>query len=276
MGIVRPRGLTGMLPVVLFMHGGGWVLSSASTHDRFVRDLAVGAQSAAERKQARASAAATAQQEIAQFEARRQHEWRQMQDQMNRWWGALLRNDPEVVLSVLGEAFEDNEAPAAAVGIDGPEVALVVLAPSIDMIPERKPDRTPAGNLTLKKLTKGERASFHSTAVASHVLLTVKETLAVAPALSACRIVAIQHAGNDAYGQPRVDVLMAARFERGRLHGVLWNQAAALHIISDTATELVANLRKTTGEMQPIPLDREPEIAGLLGQLEVEDLVTRS
>jgi hypothetical protein len=33
------------------------------------------------------------------------------------------------------------------------------------MIPERKPDRTPAGNLTLKKLTKGERASFHSTAV---------------------------------------------------------------------------------------------------------------
>jgi hypothetical protein len=95
-----------------------------------------------------------------------------------------------------------------------------VLAPTLEMIPERKPDRTPAGNLTLKKLTKGERASFHSTAVASHVLLTVRETLAVAPALSACRIVAIRHAGDDAYGQPRVDVLMAARFERGRLHGV--------------------------------------------------------
>jgi hypothetical protein len=29
-------------------------------------------------------------------------------------------------------------------------------------------------------------------------------------------------------------------------------------IITDTATELVANLRKTTGEMQPISLDREP------------------
>jgi hypothetical protein len=91
--------------------------------------------------------------------------------------------------------------------------------------------------------------------------------------LSACRIVAIQHAGDDAYGQPRVDVVIAARFERGRLHGVLWNQIPALHIISDTATELVANYRKMAGEMQPIPLDREPEIVDLLRQLEVEDLV---
>jgi acetyl esterase/lipase len=44
--IVRPRGSTGTLPVVLYMHGGGWVLGSASTHDRFVRDLAVGAKAA--------------------------------------------------------------------------------------------------------------------------------------------------------------------------------------------------------------------------------------
>jgi len=230
----------------------------------------------AERKQARESAAAYAQQEITQREAQRKQVWRQTQDQMNLWWSALLRNDPEVVLSVLGEAFEDNEAPAAAVGVDGSEVALVVLAPSIEMIPERKPDQTPAGNLTLKKLTKSERASFHSTAVASYVLITVKEALAVAPALFACRIVALQHAGNDAYGQPRVDVLMAARFERGRLQGVHWNTTAAVRIVSDTATELVANFRRTTGEMQPVSLEREPEISGLLRQLEVEDLVARS
>jgi hypothetical protein len=69
---------------------------------------------------------------------------------------------------------------------------------------------------------------------------------------------------------------MAARFDRGRLHGVMWNTTAAVRIVSDTATELVANFRKTTGEMQPISLDREPEIVGLLRQLEVEDLVARS
>ncbi|MFD4602211.1 alpha/beta hydrolase [Streptomyces sp. NPDC058464] len=44
--IVRPQGATGMLPVVLYMHGGGWVLGNAGTHDRLVRELAVGAQAA--------------------------------------------------------------------------------------------------------------------------------------------------------------------------------------------------------------------------------------
>jgi acetyl esterase/lipase len=41
--IIKPRGATGMLPVVLYMHGGGWVLGNAGTHDRLVRELAVGA-----------------------------------------------------------------------------------------------------------------------------------------------------------------------------------------------------------------------------------------
>jgi acetyl esterase len=41
--IVRPPDAVGMLPVVLYMHGGGWVLGNAGTHDRLVRELAVGA-----------------------------------------------------------------------------------------------------------------------------------------------------------------------------------------------------------------------------------------
>jgi acetyl esterase/lipase len=44
--IVKPRGAEGLLPVVLFMHGGGWVLGNAGTHDRLVRDIAVGAEAA--------------------------------------------------------------------------------------------------------------------------------------------------------------------------------------------------------------------------------------
>ena len=229
-----------------------------------------------ERKQARVAAAATAEQHIAHLELQRQYEQRQLQAEMDQWWSALLRNDPETVLSVLAEAFSDNEAPAAAVGVDGSEVALVVLAPGIDAIPERKPDRTPAGNLTLKKLTKAERGSFHSTAVASHVLLTVKEALAVAPSLTGCRVVAIQHAGNNAYGQPRVDVVLAARFERHRLRNIVWSATSAPRIVSDASTELVANIRKTTNEMQPINLDREPEISKLLQQIELGDLLKDS
>ena len=36
--IVRPPGAVHQLPVVLYMHGGGWVLGNARTHDRLVRD----------------------------------------------------------------------------------------------------------------------------------------------------------------------------------------------------------------------------------------------
>jgi acetyl esterase/lipase len=41
--IVKPVGAAGALPVVLYMHGGGWVIGNAGTHDRLVREIAVGA-----------------------------------------------------------------------------------------------------------------------------------------------------------------------------------------------------------------------------------------
>jgi acetyl esterase len=42
--IVRPRGASGPLPVVLYFHGGGWILGDRETHDRLVREIATGAQ----------------------------------------------------------------------------------------------------------------------------------------------------------------------------------------------------------------------------------------
>ncbi len=44
--IVKPPGRTHDLPAVLYVHGGGWVLGNAGTHDRLVRELAVGADAA--------------------------------------------------------------------------------------------------------------------------------------------------------------------------------------------------------------------------------------
>ncbi|HKV92251.1 MAG TPA: alpha/beta hydrolase [Candidatus Angelobacter sp.] len=37
--IFRPKGAKGALPVVMYFHGGGWVLGSKNTHDRLLRDL---------------------------------------------------------------------------------------------------------------------------------------------------------------------------------------------------------------------------------------------
>jgi acetyl esterase len=44
--IVKPREATGTLPVVLYIHGAGWVFGDAHTHDRLVRELAVGTDAA--------------------------------------------------------------------------------------------------------------------------------------------------------------------------------------------------------------------------------------
>jgi acetyl esterase/lipase len=40
--IVRPQGATGPLPVIVYIHGAGWVFGDFHTHERLVRELAVG------------------------------------------------------------------------------------------------------------------------------------------------------------------------------------------------------------------------------------------
>ncbi|MFP1624501.1 alpha/beta hydrolase [Streptomyces sp. 5K101] len=44
--IVRPADAEGTLPVIVYIHGAGWVFGNAHTHDRLVRELAVGARAA--------------------------------------------------------------------------------------------------------------------------------------------------------------------------------------------------------------------------------------
>jgi len=41
--IVRPAGTADALPAVIYIHGGGWILGDRNTHDRLVREIAVGA-----------------------------------------------------------------------------------------------------------------------------------------------------------------------------------------------------------------------------------------
>jgi acetyl esterase/lipase len=44
--IIRPKGNKEALPVVMYFHGGGWVLGDKDTHDRLVREIANGANAA--------------------------------------------------------------------------------------------------------------------------------------------------------------------------------------------------------------------------------------
>src|SRR5256884_9060636 len=44
--ILRPQNTRTPLPVIVYIHGAGWVFGSTQTYDRLVRELAVGAQAA--------------------------------------------------------------------------------------------------------------------------------------------------------------------------------------------------------------------------------------
>jgi acetyl esterase len=40
--IFKPEGSAGGLPIVMYFHGGGWVLGDAESYDRFIREVTVG------------------------------------------------------------------------------------------------------------------------------------------------------------------------------------------------------------------------------------------
>jgi acetyl esterase/lipase len=40
--LLKPKGVTGDVPVILYLHGAGWVFGDTKTHDRLVRELVAG------------------------------------------------------------------------------------------------------------------------------------------------------------------------------------------------------------------------------------------
>ena len=223
-----------------------------------------------ERKAAIEQATTSATTEIAATRAELQDEHRRLQVELDQRWNELLANDPDVVLATLAESFEDNEAHAAALAVEGSEASVAVFVPGPAIIPERIPTKTPAGNLSLKKMTKAEEAGFYITAVCGHVLVTVRETLAVAPGLASVRVTALRTGSPDVYGSSHVECLVAATFTRNALTGVDWAHAESPAIFDQCATHLSVSMAGRVKHLEPIDLTHEPELAALVAAVEVE------
>ncbi|MFD1947806.1 hypothetical protein [Nocardioides aestuarii] len=176
-----------------------------------------------------------------------------------------MRNEPDTVLGVLAVALEDNEAYAAAVGVDGDEVSIVVLLPEVEVLPERKPGVTAAGNLSLKKFTKTEAAELYKELVAGHLLTTVQEALAVAPAVQVVRVVGVRRTTKG-----RVDALVAARLSRAALAAAAWSTASATEILNGAQTELVVNQKGVTKALHALDLRHEPGLQALVDAVEFD------
>ena len=144
------------------------------------------------------------------------------------------------------------------------QAQLALLAPDLAALPERHPTTTAAGNLSLKKFTKGEMADLYKQLVAGLVLATAKEAFAVAPGVTDIRIVALRNTPADAYGKIRPEAILAARVARAALNGVQWTKADALTILNEISSELVTRIAGPSKALAPLDLKTEPEIARLI------------
>jgi hypothetical protein len=224
---------------------------------------------------ARQQAADAAAAEIAAAVTARAEQYIALQGWLVDQWHKLLANDPDVVFATLTEAYEDNEAPAAVISVDSGAASVVIMCPDLSVVPDRMPERTAAGNLAFKKLTKTARNFFCTELVCGRVLATVRETLAVAPALSAVHTAVVRPSAPDAYGRQRPECLLAATFTRPALSGIQWQTASAAQIVNHAATD--QRIRQSAyGELQPLNLAREPELAQLVDAIDLDDLTDPS
>jgi hypothetical protein len=226
----------------------------------------------AKRAAAKQYAANAAQAELNSLWQRAQAEQAQAQAELDQQWGRLISNDPDTVLGTLVEAFEDNEAPAAPIGINSDELTIVVLVPGEDAVPERLPATTQAGNLTLRKLPKSERSALYLVLIAGHVLVTLREAFAVAIGVNSARVIAVRTGTPDVYGRTGLDCVLAGRWTRAAFNGVRWQDADAGKILTGTASELVRNEKR--GQVFPVDLAVHPDIAALLASIDTTEIGT--
>jgi len=226
----------------------------------------------ARRREAVVRAVAEAQSDVEARELAGTRNRNAAQTQLDAEWAQLTANNPDTVMAALAAAFEDNDAAAAPLGVTDDEATLIVIVPTLAGMPQKKPDVTPTGRPTIKAVPKKEAASWHATAVAGCILVTVKEAFAVAPGLQAVRIVAATTPGRDAYGNRRAEVLIAARFERERLDGVQWETTESVRILNDVTTELQLKQVGAAKTLTPLPLDDELELRALLNAIDYEEL----
>ncbi|WP_274562371.1 DUF4236 domain-containing protein [Streptomyces spiramyceticus] len=198
--------------------------------------------------------------------ARRADEQAATQTTADIEWALLASGDPHTVIAALEAAFEDNASPAAAVDCTGASATVVITIPPPSMVPERKQATTPSGAPTLHKRTKTERNDLYIQSLASTVLATVKEALAVAPSLKEVAILVVRQDPAAARPEDYLAAIYAGRFTRDRLAARNWQQVDPVAELL-LAPSSMLHRRGQAGEVTPLNLTAEPELAAVVQQL---------
>lgn len=191
-----------------------------------------------------------------------------------QWWHQLLAHDDTTVHEALEDAFEDNQSPAACIDV-GKDLStpagiryatVLIIYGSVDLVPEKQPDTTPAGRPTLRKRSQSARNDSYVQALGSTVLATVREGLAVAPSAAELRVVVLRRDPGAADPTSYLDWIYAGRFPRAWVASIPWatvNPAEALL----QAPEARLQRRGTAGHIVALPLDDEPGLAQIVAEV---------
>lgn len=223
-----------------------------------------------ERKAAKARAKELAAADVTQQRTRRAEQRAARQRDLDEAWARLVSNDQATVMATIDQAFEDNQAPAAPVNVEGSTLSLVMLAPGDELVPANKPAVTPSGKATVKKLTKTEAADAYLTLICGHLLATIKEALSVAPSIAEVKAVVVRRTEPDVYGERHLEALLTANYARSDLGRVQWASASSPQIVQDIATERKWKLKGKPPALQALDLEEEPDLKLFIAALEAE------
>jgi hypothetical protein len=209
------------------------------------------------RKQAKAWAA-----HQAPGETQRRHTGRVITTQLEQWhndqrWQALQAHDPHTVIEAVDDAFADNASDSTCVDAGSDPVTgaryvtAVITYGGLDLVPEHRPDTTPGGKPTLRKRTKTDRNALYATALASTVVATAKEALAVATAATEARVLVVRPDGAGS-----VEPVYAGSLRRDVLAGRDWRSVDPLALVmSADNAEMVR--KGSTREVVPMSMSAD-------------------
>ena len=201
--------------------------------------------------------------EVGAERARRDKQRDEEQAEADTDWAKLVANEPQTTITVLEQAFADNSSPAAPINCEGTTTTVVMqFAQPEELVPERKPARTPTGKPTLKKRTKTEINELYVKSLASNVLATVKEAFASAPGTKVVRILVVRREGSGKLAE-ELAAIYAGEFDRD---GFRSGGNADLRTLT-SAPDADLTLKGKTQAVAPIDLDAHPHLQDLLGEL---------
>lgn len=186
------------------------------------------------------------------------------QARLDAQWHALVDHDPQTVIEAVETAFADNASDSTCVDAGAEAdtgvryVTAVVTYGGIDLVPDVRPDTTPGGKPTLRKRTKTDRNALYAEAIASTVLATAKEALAVAVTATEVRILVIRR--SDAGG---IEPVYAGSLRRDHLAHLDWRTLDPLAVAMSAEDAQMAR-KGSTREVVALPIEPDSPAQELL------------